>query len=72
MRTLIVPDMHNRVDKVVRLITEIPHDRIVFLGDYFDDFHDTEHIAEKAAKLVCVPQRVLNVSWKQSSKATQD
>lgn len=44
MKTIVIPDLHNRVDFVeLALLSPIlqPYDRVVFLGDYFDDFHET-------------------------------
>ncbi len=52
MKTIIIPDIHNRVDFIeLALLSPVlqPYDNIVFLGDYFDDFHDTvEDIANSA------------------------
>lgn len=44
MKTIIIPDLHNRVDFVeLALLSPVlqPYDNVVFLGDYFDDFYDT-------------------------------
>lgn len=38
MRTLIVPDVHEKVDKLERALKSTKHDKVVFLGDYFDKF----------------------------------
>ncbi len=50
MKTLIFPDVHTRhifVDEVVK--REKP-DRVVMLGDFFDQFHDTPSENRKTAK----------------------
>ena len=45
MKTLVVGDIHNRIDIADRIIehsaTVHQHNNIVFLGDYFDAFDDT-------------------------------
>jgi hypothetical protein len=43
MKTIIIPDLHNRVAWVEEALSSPvlrPYDRVVFLGDYFDDFND--------------------------------
>jgi hypothetical protein len=40
-RTLIVPDIHTQHTKAQRIIDYVGADKVVFLGDYFDNFHDT-------------------------------
>jgi len=42
MKTIIVSDLHNRVDWVEPVLSSIQYDRVIFLGDYFDDFNDTD------------------------------
>ena len=41
MRTLIIPDIHNHTQNADHWLQTQRYDRVVFLGDYFDDFHDT-------------------------------
>lgn len=44
MKTIIIPDLHNRVDFVEPALTSPalqPYDNVLFLGDYFDNFYDT-------------------------------
>lgn len=41
MRTLIIPDIHNHTHNADHWLQTQQHDRVVFLGDYFDDFGDT-------------------------------
>lgn len=49
MKTLIIPDIHNCIDKVDKIIAHEVADRIVFLGDYFDDFGDDYQTALQTA-----------------------
>jgi len=41
MQTLIIPDIHTYHTWIEDFLEKTPHDRVVFLGDYFDDFTDT-------------------------------
>ncbi|MEM9444004.1 MAG: metallophosphoesterase [Verrucomicrobiota bacterium] len=41
MKTLIIPDIHNRIDWVNDFLQSVPHDNLVFLGDFFD--RETEY-----------------------------
>jgi hypothetical protein len=54
MKTLIFPDLHEPpqdvLDRIETLIASEGADRIVFLGDYFDQFYDTPLDAEEMAK----------------------
>lgn len=38
---LIVPDIHNKINIADMALKRYPHDHAWFLGDYFDDFHDS-------------------------------
>ncbi len=38
--TLVIPDIHQNHRKAEEIINQQPHDKVVFLGDYFDAFHD--------------------------------
>lgn len=40
MKTVIIPDIHHRTDTADAIIERVNPDKIVFLGDYFDDWHD--------------------------------
>lgn len=40
MKTLIIPDLHHHTGWVKGFLDQHPHDQVVFLGDYFDQFHD--------------------------------
>jgi len=46
----IIPDIHNKVITAELMIDQANADRIVFLGDYFDDFNDTPQIAYNTAE----------------------
>lgn len=48
-KSLIIPDIHNKVDVVDKLLLITNWDKVFFLGDYFDDFGDNKHIAAKTA-----------------------
>lgn len=62
MKYLIIPDVHNRCDKVERIIESVKADKVIFLGDYFDDFYDDEriisHVAEWFRHSVHQPNRI--------------
>jgi hypothetical protein len=38
--TLILPDLHLRWAQAQKIIDNVPHDEVIFLGDFFDDFGD--------------------------------
>ena len=50
VKTLILADIHNRWDKAEKIINHEAPDKIVFLGDYFDDFGDDFRIAKGTAE----------------------
>jgi hypothetical protein len=49
-KTLIISDLHNRVGWIEDFLKDTSHDKVVFLGDYFDSFYDTPDMAEKTAR----------------------
>lgn len=51
-RALIIPDIHNDTVRAEAIISEHSAgcDRIIFLGDYFDQFHDTATEVERVAR----------------------
>ncbi len=49
-KTIIISDIHNDYLTAEKIIKKENPDKIVFLGDYFDDFDDTVHDAENTAK----------------------
>ncbi len=50
LRTIIIPDLHNRVDWVEPALSSMRYDKVIFLRDYFDDFDDTVEDVKKVAK----------------------
>lgn len=53
MKTIIISDLHNRVEWVeLALLSPVlqPYDRVVLLGDYFDDYHDTIRDVKNVAR----------------------
>src|SRR5690349_5437362 len=52
MRWLIIPDVHDKIHKVQQIITRTPHDRLLLLGDYFDDYRTGVTDAADTAKQV--------------------
>jgi hypothetical protein len=49
MRTLIIPDLHHRTDNAEHWLATQRYDRVVFLGDYFDNFGDDVNDARRTA-----------------------
>jgi hypothetical protein len=49
MKTLVVGDVHQKIDQVEKIISGWS-DQIIFIGDYFDDFNDTPEDARRTAK----------------------
>lgn len=47
--TLVIPDIHNRVDWIEEFIIQQNPVETIFLGDYFDDFGDQDRNIIKAA-----------------------
>lgn len=46
MKTLVIPDIHQRVDNVKKILErETDYDEVVFLGDYFDSFFEPPVVA---------------------------
>ncbi len=45
MKTLIIPDVHQRVSNVLLALNEETWDRAVFLGDWFDSFYEPPLVA---------------------------
>lgn len=48
-RTLIIADLHHRIAKADAILAYEPHDRVIFLGDTFDQFDDTPEDAHRSA-----------------------
>lgn len=49
-KLLILPDIHNKYRKAEEIIKYEEPDRILFLGDYFDDFGDTVKDADDTSR----------------------
>lgn len=49
IKTLIIADIHNKWEKADKIIKHETPDKIVFLGDYFDDFGDDYRVATETA-----------------------
>lgn len=46
MKTLVIPDVHQRIDNVKSILeNEKNYDEVVFLGDWFDSFYDPPKVA---------------------------
>ena len=45
----IIPDIHNKWFEAEEIIDKCNPDKVVFLGDYFDNFDDTMEIADQTA-----------------------
>jgi hypothetical protein len=50
MRYLIIPDLHHRTDQAEKIIAKVNADKIIFLGDYLDDFNDSPLEASDTAQ----------------------
>lgn len=51
MNILLISDIHNRIDWIRPCLTDLKgkYDKVVFLGDYFDSWNDTDFINMKTA-----------------------
>lgn len=49
-QTLIIPDLHHRWRQAEKIIQHVGADEILFLGDYFDDFNDDNHMVMETTK----------------------
>ena len=52
MNYLIIPDVHLRIDRVQSIIEQNNFDRLISLGDWFDDFGDDEMDAAETAEYI--------------------
>ena len=50
MKMIIISDLHNRVNWIESFLSSFKHDKVVFLGDYFDEFNDTLNDIQKSAE----------------------
>jgi hypothetical protein len=49
VRVLVIPDLHNHIENADYWLETQQYDRVVFLGDYFDDFEDNVTDARRTA-----------------------
>lgn len=49
MKSVIISDLHNRVDWVDEFVNQTEYDELIFLGDYFDSWKDNAWNASKTA-----------------------
>ena len=49
MKTIVIADIHLKYEWINSWLEKTPHDQVVFLGDYFDDFNDTRDMIEGTA-----------------------
>lgn len=48
--TLIIPDIHHKVDLADKIIKHVGADVVICLGDVFDDFNDDANMVQKSAE----------------------
>ena len=60
--TLLLPDLHHRVDHADKIIKHVGADEVIFLGDAFDDFDDTpemvKHTCEWVENFINTPNHI--------------
>ena len=49
MKTVIIPDIHHHISQVKLILLHEAPDKVVFLGDWFDDFFDTPEMSADTA-----------------------
>jgi hypothetical protein len=60
MRTLVIPDIHNRIIRAQSIIDKVQHDKLVLTGDYFDNHGEGAYAAEYArATAVWLKEKIL-------------
>ena len=52
MRILVIPDVHQKLDKLSLILENNTFDTLISLGDWFDDFYDTPEHTERTAKYI--------------------
>lgn len=59
---LILPDLHHRVDQATKIIYHVGADKVIALGDFYDDFDDTpemvSHTSEWLIEFVSNPNHI--------------
>ena len=58
-RILVIPDVHNRIQEVEKILNRVEFDLLISLGDWFDSFEDTPDMAERTAEYVLDLTRTL-------------
>lgn len=48
--TLIIPDLHHRIDQATKIINYVGADEVIFTGDLFDDFNDTPEMVQNSCE----------------------
>jgi hypothetical protein len=60
--TLILPDLHHKVDQATKIIKHVGADKVIALGDFYDDFDDTPdmvtHTSEWLIDFVSNPNHI--------------
>jgi predicted phosphodiesterase len=55
MKTIVIPDIHQRVSSVRYILnTETNYDEVVFLGDWFDSFYDPPKVSIKTIIIIII------------------
>lgn len=49
-RTLILADIHHKTDQATKIIEKVDHDKVIFVGDLFDDFNDTPEMVRNSCE----------------------
>lgn len=52
MKTLIIPDVHQKLQKLDKILENNTFDQLISLGDWFDDFYDTPVHTQKTAEYI--------------------
>lgn len=50
IKTIIIPDIHHRLNHVEKILDYEKPTKTIFLGDWFDDWHDNEKITKQTAE----------------------
>jgi hypothetical protein len=66
MKTIVIPDVHQRTQDVEKVLNENTYDEVVFLGDWFDSFWEPPNVS--SFKETCTYLRDLIVSHKDRDK----
>ena len=56
-RTLLLSDIHHRHARAQSIIDKVPHDELVLLGDYFDNYNDT--VQEAVDTAIWLTEKIL-------------